>query len=66
MGALLKLNGTHRKNIEVKKIILYYTSGCRCHSGAALKDVVAYIKVSSVVLHVNNVGIGDKVTGYRN
>jgi len=33
---------------------------------AALKDVVAYIKVSSVVLHVNNVGIGDKVTGYRN
>ena len=24
---------------------------------AALKDVVAYVKVRSVVLHVNNVGI---------
>jgi len=62
MGALLKLNGTHRKNIEVKKRILNIVVNC-C---AALKDVVAYIKVRSVVLHVNNVGIGDKVTGYRN
>jgi len=25
---------------------------------AALKDVVAYVKVRSAVLHVNNVGIG--------
>jgi len=64
MGLTEKYRGGERENYCILPQDVDATVVNCC---AALKDVVAYVKVRSVVLHVNNVGIGvltqDRHTG---
>ena len=61
-GGTLKIEWDSQQNIEeVKKRILYYTSGCRCHSGELLcssKRCGCVRKGQECGPACNNVGIG--------